>query len=99
MTRSEFLLSTQRALLGFITANVRSVSGSVEGKAVVIRYIIDGEIDELTREELACVSAELLADMYAGWSFREEFVRLDRPFSLRGQTLSLPAYERFEPVE
>ena len=99
MTRSEFLLSTQRALLGFITANVRSVSGNVEGRTISIRYIVDGEIDEETREELSCASTEVIAVMDADWSFEEQFIRLDAPASLRGQTLPLLAYERFEPTQ
>ncbi|WP_449252734.1 hypothetical protein [Brevundimonas naejangsanensis] len=99
MTRSDFLLSTQRALLGFITANVRSVSGNIEGQTISIRYIIDGEIDEETREELSCASTEVIADMAWDWSFEEQFVRLDAPASLRGQTLPLLAYERFEPAQ
>lgn len=98
MTRSEFLLSTQRALLGFITANVRSVSGEIDGATVSIRYIIDGEIDDVTHEELSCASTEIVADMHEGWSFKEEFVRLDAPASLLGQTLTLLAYQRFEPT-
>ena len=91
------MLSAQRALLGFITANVRSVSGNVEGRTISVRYIIDGEIDEETRKELSCASTEVAADMAADWTFDEQFIRLDAPVSLRGQTLPLLAYERFEP--
>ena len=97
MTRAELLLSTQRALLGFVTANVRSVSGDIAGATVSIRYIIDGEIDDATREELACASTEIVADMPDDWTFDEQFVRLDAPASLIGQTLPLLAYQRFEP--
>ena len=96
MDRSGFLLSAQHALLGVVTSNLRSVSGSVDGNIVRIRYLIDGEVDEATREELACASTRIIADTVRGWMLEEEFVRLDAPASLRGQTLPWLVYERLE---
>ncbi|MFJ6023868.1 hypothetical protein ACIQC9_04625 [Brevundimonas sp. NPDC092305] len=100
MTRTDLMLSAQRALLGFVTANVRSVSGALEREAITIRYIIDGEIDDDTREELSCASTLIIADIEPAeyhWKFEEEFVRLDVPASLRGATLALQFFERYEP--
>lgn len=92
------MASAQRALLGSVTPNVRSVTGSVGDKAIVVRYIVDGEIDEPTREELSCASTRIIADMHPGWSFEEEFIRLDAPAPLPGATLALHFYERHEPL-
>ncbi|WP_354089421.1 hypothetical protein [Brevundimonas faecalis] len=75
------------------------MSGNIEGRTISVRYIIDGEIDEETREELSCASTEVIADMAADWSFEEQFIRLDAPASIRGQTLPLLAYERCEPTQ
>jgi hypothetical protein len=96
MTRLEFMLSAQRALLGFITPNVRSVSGSLTGKSVLVRYLVDGEIEESTREELACASTQIIADLHREWTFEEQFIRLDAPATLRGATLDFHFYERHE---
>ena len=94
------MLSAQRALLGVITPNVRSVSGAFDDQSITIRYIIDGEIDEDTREELACASTLVIADIGPDEShlrFEVEFVRLDAPETLRGETLPLQFFERHEP--
>ena len=105
MTRSDFMLSAQRALLGFITPNVRSVSGALDGQSITIRYIIDGEVDEDTRDELSCASTVVVADIGPAdyhLRFEEEFIRLDAPATLRGEMLPLQFFERHErrpPVE
>ena len=92
------MLSAQRALLGFIRPSVRSVSGSLTEKSIVVRYLVDGEIDEATREDLACASTQIIADLYPDWAFEEQFIRLDAPASLRDATLTLHFYERHEPL-
>src|SRR5690606_14000756 len=98
MTRLEFMVSAQRALLGFITPNVRSVTGSLGEQSVVVRYIVHGEIDEPTRDELSSASTQIIADMHHDWAFEEEFMRLDAPTPLRGATLPFHFYERYEPL-
>ncbi|MCS6625210.1 hypothetical protein N0B44_20055 [Roseibacterium beibuensis] len=94
------MLSAQRALLGFITPNVRSISGALDDQSITLRYIIDGEIDEDTREELMCASTLVMADIRPDeyhLRLEEEFVRLDVPATLRGEMLPLQFFERFEP--
>ena len=94
------MLSAQRALLGFITPGVRSVSGALDDLSITIRYIIDGEIEEDIREELACASTLVIADIGPAdyhLRFEEEFVRIDAPAPLRGRTLPLQFFERHEP--
>ena len=94
------MLSAQRALLGFITPNVRSVSGALDDQSITIRYIIDGDIDEDIRDELSCASTLVVADIGPAdyhLRFEEEFVRLDAPATLRGETRPLLFFERHEP--
>lgn len=96
------MLSAQQALLGFVTPNLRSVSGTLTDEMIAVRYIVDGEIDEGTREELACATTLILADIpHTDFhlKFEEEFVRLDAPNSMRGMKLELQFFERFEPPE
>ena len=100
MTRSDFMLSAQKALLGVITPNVRSVSGALDDQSITIRYIIDGEIDEDIHDELSCASVLVIADIGPAdyhLRFEEEFLRLDAPATLQGEKLPLQFFERHEP--
>jgi hypothetical protein len=96
MTRSEFLLAAQRAILGEITPNVRSVSGDLGEFVVSVRYILNGEFAEEDRERLACTATEILAATNAPWGLIDEFIRVDEPEPLSAHELPLLVYRRHE---
>ncbi len=96
MTRSEFLLVAQRAILGEITPNVRSVSGALGESLVTVRYILDGEIAEEVRERLACTATEILAATADPWMLDDQFFRVDQPEPLSAHELPLLVYRRHE---
>jgi hypothetical protein len=96
MTRSEFLLVAQRAILGEITPNVRSVSGALCESLVTVRYILDGEIAEEDRERLACTATEILAATEDPWMLEDQFLRVDQPDPLSSHELPLLVYRRHE---
>lgn len=96
MTRSEFLLVAQRAILGEITPYVRSVSGDLGESQVTVRYILDGEIAEDDQERLACTATEILAATAAPWMLHDQFIRVDQPEPLSAHELPLVVYRRHE---
>ena len=69
-TKCVILLSVQRALLGAITPNFRSVfvDWNVQSKQILITlyFILDKDSTEADQEEAECVAAEVIADFIHG---------------------------------
>ena len=93
--RVRLLLSIQRALLGEVTPNIRAVTAQIESNAIVLRWIIDGEISDDLRLDLSAVGAEVVAD-FATHRIAEEFVRRDAPSAMDELFLDQLAYVRRE---
>ena len=96
MTRSEFLLAAQRAILGEVTPNVRSVSGDITEPVISVRYIIDGEITEHDRDRLSCTATEIIAATLAPWMLDEQIIRVDQSEPISAHELPLLVYRRHE---
>ena len=94
--RTELLLSVQRALLGAVPANLRSVSCDWEETEIRLRFIFDGEIRDDDREDASVAATEVIADFIEPWTITQEIERLDYPSDMRDRTLQLQAYQRKE---
>jgi hypothetical protein len=74
-------LSAQRALLGAVTRQLRSVSVDLDAERSLIRlrFIFDGEPSEWEREIASIASTEIISDFADGWVFDEKFVSCPAP--------------------
>jgi len=96
MTEVEFYLSAMRALWGEVRPQMRSVSGSLTGRIITLRFVIDGPISDDLKDDLYSIGAEVIADASDGWLINEEFLQLDAPADLRTHRLPLLVYQRHE---
>ena len=76
--RVRLLLSIQRALLGQVTPNIRVVTATMVSDTITLRFIIDGEISDRSRQDLSVVATEVIAD-FATHQIEVELVRCDEP--------------------
>lgn len=75
-------LSLQGALLGMITANIRSISVAWDSSCVTLYFIFDGKISEEDREEASCVETEVSVDYMTideNMPFQTQCLRIDAP--------------------
>ena len=93
--RVRLLLSIQRALLGEITPNIRAVTARIDAQAIVLRWIIDGEISDGLRDDLSAVGTEVVAE-FSSHEIAEEFVRCDASHAMNELYLDYLAYARKE---
>ena len=97
ITRSDVLLSVQRALLGAVPSNLRGVACSWDDKLITLRFIFDGPIDEDQEQEMYAVGADVISDFDA--AIDEQVMRVDSPQGLGSYALRAWAYLRREPKE
>lgn len=72
-------LSIQRALLGEVSAQLRAVVFSINGRDIDIRFYFDSLISEADFESASCVETEILADYEADYAVSVRCIRLDSP--------------------
>lgn len=72
-------LSIQRALLGEVSAQLRAVVFSIEGRKIDIRFYYDGKISGLDTESASCVETEIIADYEDADMIEVRCIRSDIP--------------------
>lgn len=76
-------LSIQRALLGEITPNIRSVIVNiVEKNKIKLFFFMDGEVTEDTEEEISCIETEVIADFEQSYTIETIIKRIDFPIKI-----------------
>lgn len=93
--RPRVLLSIQRALLGEVSAFLRGVTCSWDESTINIKCYFDGEPSENDQESMECVASEVMAD-FPEHDVQINTIRLDKPQSLKDQSLMAWAYLRKE---
>ncbi len=96
MDRVELLLSVQRSLCGEVTPRLRAVSCEADEhlQIVRLRFIFDTTETDVDHECASCAAAEVIADLYDGWTLEEEYVAVPGADSMTH--LSGMAFMRFE---
>ena len=74
-----FKLSAQRALLGNITKNTRTISALLEGDSTTLNFFYDGIISEDDEENASIVETEIIADLDDSTVVHTAVTRLDYP--------------------
>lgn len=94
-----YMLSVQRALLGYIRNNVRAVmvGWTEDGKSLTIKFILDNVPESIDFEILSELTTEVWADFPKLEILNEECVFLDRKIS-KEDYLNGTAYMRYEDV-
>lgn len=79
--RMAILLSAQRALLGEIDANLRSVQidWDEEKGIIYLFFYFDREITPENTNSASCVAGEVAGDFHNDVSVKEQSIRLDSP--------------------
>lgn len=93
--RVRLLLSIQRALLGHVTPNIRSVTAAIDDSTITLRWIIDGAIAGDLENDLSAAGAEIAADLDSH-QIAQEFLRCDAPRPMDEFHLEQLAYLRKE---
>jgi hypothetical protein len=93
---SQVVLSLVRALLGAISANLRSVSFEVETDTIHLLFLFDGEISDDDRDGVLTAAGEVIADFPAPMIICENVERLDYPDAIQGRALKRQVYRRRE---
>jgi hypothetical protein len=95
-TRTQLLLSLQRALLGAVHPVLRcaSIEADETRSLVRLRFECEGELSSVVRESLSIAAAEVASDLASGWQLDEQHIMvvLGKPTS----PLSHVAYRRWE---
>lgn len=65
------MLSVQRALLGEVTPDLRSVSVKVHATTITLTTTFDGEYDQMLWDAASGVAAEVIADYPSPWIIEE----------------------------
>ncbi|QBH95503.1 hypothetical protein EKN56_03220 [Limnobaculum zhutongyuii] len=76
-------LSAQRALLGNVTSNMRSVFVTITNKNMQLFFYFDGEFTELDKEIASYVETEIIADFDDDFTIKTYVERLDFPESIK----------------
>ncbi|MBQ9601592.1 MAG: hypothetical protein IJR46_06225 [Neisseriaceae bacterium] len=77
-TRISLLLSSQRALLGEITPNIRQIFLGLVDKTIQFIVIFDGEISEDDEDNMSCVGTEIVSD-FCDLFINEQFLSIPYP--------------------
>jgi hypothetical protein len=93
--RIRLLLALQASLLGYVSANIRSVSCGVTGENILVKVVFDGAITDEDRDAMDEVGSEL-ASHFDQELVDMQCVRTDAPKPLCDSTLELRAYQRRE---
>jgi hypothetical protein len=93
--RVRLLLALQTSLLGYVSANMRTVTCGFTGENITVRVVFDGAITDEDREAMDEVGSEL-ASHFEHESVDMQCVRIDAPQPLRDSALELQAYQRRE---
>ena len=90
-------LSTQRALLGRLSPEVRAVTVESDGGRAVLRVYHDGPLAPETEDEFGDAVTEIMADVPSDEppAVQAEFERVDAPSQL--EMSGWPVYARKEP--
>jgi len=76
--RPRVLLSVQRALLGAITPQVRVVDVCWNDSEILVRFVVDGEVEESLSEIVTLVETEILSDFVPDADVSVRVVRIDK---------------------
>ena len=93
--RIRLLLALQASLLGYVSANIRSVSCGVAGENILVKVVFDGAITDEDREAMEEMGSELASHFEHGL-VDIQCVQTDAPKPLCEGTLELRAYQRRE---
>ena len=95
----QLLLSLQRALLGEVNYNLRSIGVDWDEKteSIFLFFYFDGELTSKNTSSANCVAGELSGDFQPTVQVIEKCIRVDAPKSLPNHKLI--AYRRKEFVE
>ncbi len=91
--RGQVLLSLQRALLGMVSENIRSVTCSWDSSMIKVKFIYAKEPSEEELDDAECVTSEVISDFpnHKIFTIHEQ---IDESQSLRGTALMAWAYEK-----
>ncbi|OON33566.1 hypothetical protein BTJ39_23940 [Izhakiella australiensis] len=78
-----FKLSIQRALLGNVTSNMRSIVAEVKNGNIQLFFYFDGEILDDDEETASQIGTEVIADFDDSFNLDVNIRRLDYPDPLR----------------
>ncbi|MGE0562547.1 MAG: hypothetical protein AB7O47_12080 [Flavobacteriales bacterium] len=95
----DFMLSVQRALLGYIRGNVRAVmvDWTEDGKKLTVKFILDRQPESLDYELISELTTEIWADFPHLESLDEACVFSDKKIS-KSDYLKGTAYMRYEKI-
>jgi hypothetical protein len=94
---AEYMLSVQRALLGYIKSNVRAVmvDWTEDGRKITLKFVLDRQPETSDYELISELTTEIWADFPKLESLDEICVFSDKEFS-RNDYLKGTAYMRYE---
>jgi len=92
----KLLLSVQRAFLGEITPNIRSIVCSWQNTSIEVLVYIDGLITQNQYEDLNCVETEIIADFEPDISVSLKVIQVDMPNKFSIDDAEILVYERKE---
>lgn len=94
MNTNELKLSTQRALLGAITANMRAITLQAKNDSLLLRVIFYKNPSDDEKDLLGDITAEILADFNEINHVNEEFIIDSKSPSKNLECLDFWAYMR-----
>lgn len=74
---SDLLYTTQRALLGKITPNMRQIYVAFENDKIKLVYVFDGKITDDDNENIWSISSEIIHDLE--FDFEEKIISCSPP--------------------
>ncbi|OTG90594.1 hypothetical protein B9T24_16350 [Acinetobacter sp. ANC 4654] len=72
-------ISIQRALLGYLTPDVRSVNIKIIEKIIYLYIVIDGKPSEYWIEAYTMIGTEVIADFSDEFNIEENLLQIDYP--------------------
>lgn len=97
MNRSLILLSTQRALLGTVTPNMKAITIGYDKTSFILRVYFSSQPSEKEMELLTEITSEIAVDVPNFTEFKEEaIVSEERPNKL--EKLDEWVYRQFTPL-
>lgn len=91
-------LSLQRALLGAITAKLRTVAFRLEANQLTVTFVFDGAPDDDDIDAAQVAVTEVVSDFPSGLEIEAAIMRRDFPSPLPRSDLGRLVYLRREPV-
>jgi len=96
--RVKVILSANRALLGAITPNLRSVTIDFNEQLLILRAYFDHAATEDEKEQIDIALTEIIADLYQDIE-KYRYEPVDLAFPLKMESLKEWIYKRYENFE